>query len=77
MNSAAHLLSFVDARAAHEDTTHVLRQETETLDETRSYYCDAANGQAQIVYFAAMAVVAAALGALALIGSLVGAGTRS
>ena len=69
MNSAAHLLSFVDARAAHEDTTHVLRQETETLDKTRSYYCDAANGQAQIVYFAAMAVLAAALGALALIGS--------
>jgi hypothetical protein len=69
MNSAAHLLSFVDARAGQEDTTQVLRQETETLDATRSYYCDAANGQAQIVYFAAMAVVAAALGALALIGS--------
>ena len=69
MNSAAHLLSFVDARAAHEDTTHVLRQETQTLDATRSYYCDAANGQAQIVYFAAMAVLAAALGALALIGA--------
>jgi hypothetical protein len=69
MNSAAHLLSFVDARAAHQDTTHVLRQEKETLDATQSYYCDAANGQAQIVYFAAMAVLATALGALALIGS--------
>jgi len=69
MNSAAHLLSFVDARAAHDDTTHVLRQETETLDATKSYYCDAANGQAQIVYFAAMAVLAVAISAITLIGA--------
>ena len=70
VNSAAHLLSFVDARAAHDDSKDVLEQEKGMLDATRAYYCEAANGQAQIVYFEAMAVVAATLGTLALLGSL-------
>jgi hypothetical protein len=69
MTSAAHLLSFVDTKAAHDRTKAVLRQEKEALDATFGYYCDAANGQAQIVYFTAMAIVAAVLGVVALFGS--------
>ena len=68
MNSASHLLSFVDARAAHESADAVVEHEKEALDKTQAYYRGAANGQAQIVYFAGMAAVAAALGAFALIG---------
>jgi hypothetical protein len=71
MTSAAHLLSFVDTRAAHDRTKAVLRQEKEALDATFGYYCDAANGQAQIVYFTAMAIVAAVLGVVALFGAVV------
>lgn len=69
MNSATHLLSFVDARAEQETKNAVVKQEKDALDETEKYYRAAANGQAQIVYFAGMAVVAAALGVLALVGS--------
>ena len=69
VNSAAHLLSFVDARAEQETRKAVVKQEQAALDETEKYYRAAANGQAQIVYFAGMAVVAAALGVLALLGS--------
>ena len=62
--SAAHLLSLVDARAAHADpveTDAALAREREALERAEKYYCEAANGQAQIVYFAGMAVVALAL----------------
>ena len=69
MTSAAHLLSFVDSRAGHGTTTDVLKQEKEALDATEAYYRSAANGQAQIVYFAAMVATAAALGLFALFGS--------
>ncbi len=67
--SAEHLLSFVDAKAAHEEAAGVLEHETQTLDDTERYYRDAANGQAQIVYFAGMAGVAVAVCAFALIGN--------
>jgi len=76
MTSAAHLLSLVDAKAAHERSKDVvekakdvLEQERKALAKTEAYYRGAANGQAQIVYFAGMAAVAAALGTLSLIGS--------
>jgi len=69
MTSAAHLLSFVDARAGQESSKDVLKQEKDALNATDAYYCGAANGQAQIVYFAGMAVVAAAIGTFALLGS--------
>jgi hypothetical protein len=62
--SASHLLSMVDARAAHADVAkaeEALAREGEALDRVEKYYCDAANGQAQIVYFAGMAIVAVAL----------------
>jgi hypothetical protein len=64
MASAAHLLSLVDARAAHTDTAKAeaaLEQERDALSETEKYYREAANGQAQIVYFVGMAAVAIAL----------------
>jgi hypothetical protein len=70
MTSAAHLLSFVDARAAHESPPEVLKQEKEALDEAHDYYTGAANGQAQIIYFAGMTVLAVLIGAFALLGSL-------
>jgi len=69
MTSAAHLLSFVDEPAAHKKPETVLEQEQVALDKTDAYYRSAANGQAQIVYFAGMTAVAAALGLLALFGS--------
>jgi hypothetical protein len=59
--SASHLLSLVDGRAAHADpvqTEQTLAEERAALDHVETYYCGAANGQAQIVYFAGMAVVA-------------------
>src|SRR5207248_10742113 len=57
MASAAHLLSLVDSRASRSDaaaTAATLEHEREALDETEEYYCSAANGQAQIVYFMGM-----------------------
>jgi hypothetical protein len=68
MASAAHLLSLVDARAAHADETQTaaaLEQEKQALDETEKYYCQAANGQAQIVYFTGMIAVAACVSIVA------------
>jgi hypothetical protein len=62
--SAGHLLSLVDARARHDDpgnTTKALSDEEERLAHIDSYYCSAANGQAQIMYFAGMAGVAVIL----------------
>jgi hypothetical protein len=64
MASAAHLLSLVDARASHSDAAKnadALEREREALAKTEDYYREAANGQAQIVYFAGMATVAVAL----------------
>jgi hypothetical protein len=61
MASASHLLSLVDARAAHADkerTLEALEHERESIAATERYYCHAANGQAQMVYFAGMAAVA-------------------
>ena len=72
MASAAHLLSLVDARASHSDaakSADALEREREALAKTEEYYREAANGQAQIVYFAGMATVAVALAAVAASGS--------
>lgn len=62
MASAAHLLSLVDARATHSDEKKVaaaLEEERKTIDNAVEYYCQAANGQAQIVYFTGMVFTAA------------------
>jgi hypothetical protein len=64
MASAAHLLSLVDARAAHTDDTKIataLEEERAALDKAEAYYCTAANGQAQIVYFVGMVFTAAVI----------------
>jgi hypothetical protein len=64
MASAAHLLSLVDARAAHADAAkaeEALQRECDALGEAEDYYREAANGQAQIVYFLGMAAVAIAI----------------
>jgi hypothetical protein len=70
MSSAAHLLALVDSRAAHSDETKVaatLEQERKQLDDTEEYYCQAANGQAQIVYFTGMVSVAAVISLVSLL----------
>ena len=70
MSSAAHLLALVDARAGHSDEAKVaetLEQERKRLDKTEEYYCQAANGQAQIVYFTGMISVAALISAVSLL----------
>jgi hypothetical protein len=67
MASAAHLLSLADARAAHTDETKVaaaLEEERAALDKAEAYYCTAANGQAQIVYFVGMVFTAAVISAV-------------
>jgi hypothetical protein len=61
MASASHLLSLVDARASHADdarTVAALEQERAALTKADVYYQEAANGQAQMIYFGGMATVA-------------------
>ena len=65
MASASHLMSLVDRRAANADkiaNASSLAQEQLALAKAEGYYDDAANGQAQIVYFVGMAAVALVLG---------------
>ena len=57
MASAGHLLSLVDAPAQHEAKGKkelALKLERHKLDKARAYYHQAANGQAQLYYFAGM-----------------------
>lgn len=66
--SAAHLLSIVDDRANDADKTTKtaeLEPEREALNKAEAYYKDAANGQAQMVYFGGMAAVALTLSLVA------------
>jgi hypothetical protein len=58
--TAGHLLSLVDTTSGHENTaatTEALKREEQALADTEAYYKQAANGQAQIAYFAGMAAV--------------------
>lgn len=62
--SAGHLLSLVDARASHAEeakTKAALAKEHVAIDRADQYYSEAANGQAQMIYFGGMAAVAIAL----------------
>jgi hypothetical protein len=64
-SAAAHLLSLVDIAASSASEAEVergLARERSSLDKVETYYRQAANGQAQIAYFAGMAVVAATIG---------------
>jgi hypothetical protein len=68
--SAAHLLALVDARADNADeaiTSAALKQERAAIRKAEAYYREAANGQAQMVYFAGMATVTLILSIVAAI----------
>jgi hypothetical protein len=66
--SASHLLSLVDARAGNSDeatTRAALKQERLAIRRAEAYYREAANGQAQMVYFGGMAAVTLVLSVFA------------
>jgi len=65
-SSAAHLLSLVDEPAAHPTSAgkELLARERRELQKVEAYYRQAANGQAQITYFAGMATVLAVVALL-------------
>jgi hypothetical protein len=68
--SAGHLLSLVDKATAPDDTRDLdaaVKEEAAALDRAERYYSQAANGQAEIVYFAGMATVAVAVSLAALL----------
>ena len=68
VSCAANLLSLVDARARtgdEEKTAAALEHERAEIDKVEAYYCKAANGQAQLIYFAGIATVTVALGGIA------------
>jgi hypothetical protein len=68
VSCAANLLCLVDVRARSGDkskTAAALEGEDAAIGKVESYYHNAANGQAQLVYFAGIATVTVALGALA------------
>jgi hypothetical protein len=62
--SAAHLLSLVDSASspdAKADLRAAVKEEQEALAKAERYYKEAANGQAEIVYFAGMAAMTVAV----------------
>ena len=68
VSSAAHLLSLVDARAGAGDEAKAaaaLKREHAAISKVESYYHEAANGQAQLVYFGGIATVFLALAGIA------------
>jgi len=68
--SAAHLLSLVDTATApstEEDRKVALEHEQDALKRAERYYEQAANGQAQILYFAGMVTVAVLISVAALL----------
>jgi hypothetical protein len=67
VSCAAHLLSLVDERAGPADeakTAAALERERAEIGKVEAYYCSAANGQAQLVYFGGIAAVTLALAAI-------------
>ncbi len=68
VSCATHLLSLVDRRAGSEDeaeATAALHRERAAVDKVESYYHEAANGQAQLVYFGGIATVTLVLAGVA------------
>jgi hypothetical protein len=68
--SASHLLSLVDGRAGSSSEAAVadaVAKERAAIDKAEAYYHEAANGQAQMAYFAGMAMVTAALSIFAIV----------
>ena len=68
--SASHLLGLVDARAASSSDAALsgaVAKERAAIDKAEAYYHEAANGQAQMAYFAGMVMVTAALSVFAIV----------
>ena len=68
--SASHLLGLVDARAGSSSEAAVsdaVAKERTAIDKAQAYYHEAANGQAQMAYFAGMVMVTAALSVFAIV----------
>jgi hypothetical protein len=65
MACAGHLLSAADEKATGRDVRKMPQEEKRELDACAQYYCDAANGQAQMIYFAGMGVFTLFIGLLA------------
>jgi len=68
VSCAANLLSLVDSPAHAGDeakTAAALRREHAEISKVEAYYCDAANGQAQLIYFGGIATVTIVLGGIA------------
>jgi hypothetical protein len=60
VSCAANLLSLVDARAGSRDeakTAEALKRDHAEISKVESYYHNAANGQAQLIYFGGIATV--------------------
>lgn len=67
VSCAAHLLSLVDTRAGAGDetrTAEAVELEGAQMKKVKDYYCEAANGQAQLIYFGGIATVMVALAAV-------------
>lgn len=67
VSCAAHLLSLVDTRAGAGDeakTAEAVELERAQIKKVKDYYCKAANGQAQLIYFGGIATVMIALAAI-------------
>jgi hypothetical protein len=60
------------AAAVEHEIAAAIEHERSCLDEAEAYYHDAATGQAQVVYFAGMAIVLLLFGLFALLGTLLG-----
>jgi hypothetical protein len=67
VSCAANLLSLVDSRThpGDEAKTAALERDHAEISKVEAYYCDAANGQAQLIYFGGIATVTVALGGIA------------
>ncbi|HJU35859.1 MAG TPA: hypothetical protein VJ716_00380 [Gaiellaceae bacterium] len=68
VSSASHLLSLADERAGSRDKAKnaaALAHERAEIAKIEAYYREAANGQAQLVYFGGIAAVMVAVAALA------------
>jgi hypothetical protein len=65
---ASHLLSLADERTGSRDkakTAAAVAHEQSEIEKVKAYYCEAANGQAQLVYFGGIAAVTVVLAAFA------------
>ena len=68
VSCAANLLSLVDKRARSGDEGSIaeaLDRERAAIKKVESYYCQAANGQAQLIYFGGIATVTLLIAAVA------------